>query len=289
MKRQVNPVPDLGSRIRGFARASKASKACPLIAIVLARGVAGAEPCADAVADPTPTPVRDAGLDAQRSACLRDEVSATLNTHALIDTPGFHGVLGGDLALGGRFAWKRFEFGGRVRVVDYAFVQTAVTKATETRLGPVGISAAYGDRLSERAVFAVVLVGELPYTRDDMATVRAAGELAVAVTGQLSERWLLHARFGVIGATATSDGGTARQLGLRAGTDVAWWARRRISLHAGLESQAGWNGGLDAVMLRAGVQFRPTCRWRGRVGIGVPRGGNERTTAIVELGIARDL
>ena len=257
--------------------------------LLLMTRTALASPCEDAVIDPAATPLRDASLDAQRGGCLRDELAAAITTHALIDTPGFHGVVGGDLALAGRIAWRRFELGARVRVVDYAFVQTAVTKVTATRLGPLGISAAYGGRLGERAVVAVVLAGELPYTRDDMATLHAGGELAAVVTGEVADRWLVHARLGILGAVAASDAGSTTRLGLRAGADVAWRVRPRLSLHAGAETQAGWFGGLDTVLARSGLHVRFARALRGRIGIGVPLAGNDRTTAIVELGIARDL
>ena len=58
--------------------------------------LASADPC-EAVRDPVVTPVRDAYLDTQRSACLRDEAFVALAPHVLIDKPGFHGALGGDL------------------------------------------------------------------------------------------------------------------------------------------------------------------------------------------------
>ena len=260
-----------------------------LVLVVVMTAPASAAPCEDAVVDPAATPLRDASLDAQRGGCLRDEISAAITAHALIDTPGFHGVVGGDIALAARHAWQRFELGARLRVVDYAFVQTAVTKVTETRLGPLGVSAAYGGRLGERAVIALVLAGELPYTRDDMATLHAGGELSAVVTGEVADRWLVHARLGILGAVATSDAGATTRLGLRAGTDLAWRAGRRITIHAGAETQAGWFGGLDTVLARTGIQFRPARTLRGRIGIGVPLVGNDPTTAIVELGIARDL
>src|SRR5689334_15890991 len=111
------------------------------LVLVLAPALANAEPvaemsddpCAMAIVDPIVTPVRDAYLDAQRSACFRNELSAGLDAHALIDTPGFHGVLGGDLALGGRMIIKKaHELSVQVRVVDYEFVQNAVNKVTNT-------------------------------------------------------------------------------------------------------------------------------------------------------------
>jgi hypothetical protein len=53
--------------------------------------------------------------------------------------------------------------------------------------------------------------------------------------------------------------------------------------------EAGWYAGLDHVNLRVALQVRLTRPWRGQLGIGVPVGGEERTTAILALGVARDL
>jgi hypothetical protein len=269
-----------------------------LAILTLLGGVAAADPaavtegdpCVDSVGDPAATPIRDVGLDMQRSACLRSELSAAVTTHALIDTPGFRGMLGGDFGIAGRLVVRAdLELGVRLRIVDYTFVQNAVNKVTETRYGPLGFGAAYGTRLGPRGRLAVVLAGELPYTRDDMDTTHAGGELTGVVTGELASRWLLHARLGAVGAIASSTGGTLYRLGLRAGADLAWRVLRRLTFLGGVETQAGWNGGLDTVMLRTGVHFRPTGAWRGVIGIGAPLGGNERTNAILDLGIARDL
>jgi hypothetical protein len=250
---------------------------------------ADADPCGDPSFDPAATPLRDAGLDGQRSACLRDELAARLTTTALIDTASFHGVLGGDLTLAGRFVpTPRLELGARARVIDYRFVQTAVTKVTEARHGPVVVTAALGGRLDERARIAAVITLELPHTRDT-ETLHTGGELAVTTTGALGDRWMVHGRLGAVGALASSLGGTTRRLGLRGGLDLAARAQRRIVVFGGAESQAGWHGGLDAVLARAGVHVRAGRAWRGLVGVGVPLAGNDRTTTVVQLGIAHDL
>ncbi|HEY5950322.1 MAG TPA: hypothetical protein VIV40_32735, partial [Kofleriaceae bacterium] len=115
-----------------------------IVLVLLACARALASPCDEAVIDPIVTPVRDIDLDAQRSACLRQDVSLRLLGHALIDTPGFHGELGGNFALAGHFLARRdLELSAQLRVVDFTFVQNAVNKATNTGFGPLVIGAAY--------------------------------------------------------------------------------------------------------------------------------------------------
>ena len=273
------------------------ARAALALAAVLAAapGAAAAQPaaCPDVLADPVATPLRDAGLDLQRGGCLRTEASATLNTHALIDTPGFRGVLGADLALGARLVvGEHLEIGARVRLVDYAFVVNAVNEVSDVRFGPAALSAAYGAALGSgpapRARVALIAAAELPYTRDELATVRTSGQLTAAVSAELDRRWTLHARLGALGALAASTGGTSRLLALRAGADLARALGRRATLHGGVETQAGWSGGLDTLMLRTGVQVRIARRWRGLVGIGAPIAGGDRTNAIATFGVARD-
>ncbi|HUS29645.1 MAG TPA: hypothetical protein VMZ53_14125, partial [Kofleriaceae bacterium] len=249
------------------------------------------EACDDAVIDPVVTPMRDAYLDAQRSACLRDELSAGLDVHALIDTPGFHGVLGGDLALGGRMIVKQaHELSVHVRVVDYAFVQNAVNKVTNTGLGPVVLGAAAGKAMSETARAALVLRVELPFTRDNMDTMRSAAEIGGVMTGKLSSSVTLNARLSALGMHASSLAGSTSRLAFRAGTDVVWQPRRTIGLQAGAELQAGWTRGFDAVLLRAGIHWAiHGGPWRFRSGIGAPIGGTERTNAIVDIAVLHDL
>jgi hypothetical protein len=47
--------------------------------------------------------------------------------------------------------------------------------------------------------------------------------------------------------------------------------------------------GLDHVAVRLSAQRRMFERWRGQVGVGLPVAGEERTNAIVTLGLLRDL
>jgi len=260
------------------------------IAGSLVASVAHASPtCDDAITDPVATPLHEAGLDAQRSACLRDEFAATTIGHALIDTPGFHGLLGGELALSGRFVIApHLDVGARIRAVDFTFAQTAVNKATETRFGPLGFEVAWGDAVGERTALAVALSAEVPYSRDDMDTVHAAAAIDAMASLQLAPRWQLHTRLGTLAARAASDGGATRRIALRAGADVGWRARPTLGLVAGAETQAGWYGGLDTVMLRAAIHKR-FGTLRGWFAIAVPLVGSDRTTAVASLGVARDM
>nr|MDQ3369523.1 hypothetical protein [Myxococcota bacterium] len=62
------------------------------------------------------------------------------------------------------------------------------------------------------------------------------------------------------------------------------------SLHGGVEAEAGWESGFGPLLARAGVQLRPRGgAWRGVIAAGVPLGGDERTTVVLGLGVARDL
>lgn len=248
------------------------------------------EPCADAILDPIATPLRDAALDAQRGACLRDELRIDALATALIDNPGFHGVLAGDLRFAGRTrVGARFELDVGVRALRAAFAQTAVNKVTDVTLGPVTVGGMYSVPLGVGAQLALAAHLELPYTRDDVDTLHVATDAGAAVTARLTRRTFLHARLGAIAAHASSAGGSTNRLALRAGTDLVREIRGRLTLHAGADVAAGWYVGLDHVLVRAGVQVRFGRRWRGVAGFGVPVAGDERTTLVVDLGIARDL
>src|SRR5688500_168490 len=237
-----------------------------------------ADPCDANVIDPHVTPVRDVELDVQRSACLREDISLRVLSHALIDTPGFYGNLGGNLSLGGRLIiGKAHELSAQLRVVDYTFVQNAVNKVGNTGFGPLVLGAAAGDTIGAGARGALVLQVELPYTRDQMDTLRTNAALTGVVTGRLTDSLLLHTRLGALGMHASSEAGSTRRLAFRAGADVAWHVRTRVALHAGSEISAGWYGGFDHVLLRAGVHWKMTsgwCEyrndWRLRAGVGAP-------------------
>lgn len=248
------------------------------------------DPCGPEVIDPINTPVRDLDLDAQRSACLRQDLSLRVLGHALIDTPGFYGTLGGNLALAGRWlATERLELGVQLRAVDYAFVQNAVNTVTHAGLGPLVVGVAAGTGTVTR--FAVVAQLELPYTRDEMDTLRVSGAVGGVVTGRLADRVTLNGRLGAFAMHAESTSGAQSWLALRAGADVAWQLRTRVALMAGVDLSAGWHGGLDHVLLRAGVHWRMTraSDWRLRAGVGAPLGGSERTNAVLDLAVVRGL
>lgn len=264
-----------------------------VVAVISIARIAAADdldPCRDSILDPVATPIRDAGIDAQRGACLRNEIGAGLLGSALIDTPGFHGVLGGELDAGGRSRiGSAFELGLGVRILRYSFVQNAVNKVTNVATGPFTFSAAWAGRLGEGARIALAGMLEVPGTRYDQDTTHFAGSLTAVVSAALTDHTVLHARLGAVAATASSAGGRTNRLALRAGADLARAIGRRVSLSAGADMEAGWYAGLDHVNLRAGLHVRLTRPWRGQFGVGIPVGGEERTTVIVALGVLRDL
>lgn len=255
-----------------------------MLVLVLVPSLAAADPCASALVDPLPTPLREA--DAQRGACLRDELAAHAIAHALIDTPNFHGVLGGELGLAGRVVvGERLELGARARLVDYTFAQTAVNKVTATRFGPVVATAALG--FGELAIVAAL---ELPLTRDEepaTTTTHTSGQLGVAITTRLAARWMLHARLGGHAAYASSAGGSTSRFALRAGTDLARRLGARWAVHAGADLEAGWRDGFSTLLARAATVWRPSSI-RIFLAAGVPLLGDEPTTVVITLGVARD-
>lgn len=261
-------------------------------ALARADDTQGDDPCTSAVIDPVVTPVRDIDLDAQRSACVRQDVSARSLSHALIDTPGFHGVLGGDLTLGGHLIIRKaHELSAQLRVVDFSFVQNAVNKVTNTGFGPLVIGVATGNWIGDGARGAIAAQVELPYTRDQMDTQHVSGQVAGLVTGKLANRVILHARLGALGMHAESVAGSTNRLAFRAGTDIAWHVRARVALIGGADISAGWVHGFDHLLLRAGVHWRMThsSDWRLRAGLGAPVGGAERTNAVLDLAVVHGL
>jgi hypothetical protein len=247
------------------------------------------EPCENAITDPVATPLHEAGLDAQRSACLRDYFDVSTVAHALIDPDSFHGLLGGELAIGGRVSLRpHIDFGARIRVIDYAFAQTAVTKASRTEYGPLAFSVAYGNRLGERAAYVFAISAEMPLTRGDMETLHTAGAFDALASGAFGDGWRWHARLGTFAARARSAGGATSQLALRAGGDIVRRLGYTGAVSAGTEVQAGWYGGFDTLLIRAGAQKR-WGNYRVSLGIGVPVGGSDHTTGLLTLGLARDL
>jgi hypothetical protein len=250
--------------------------------LLLIPSVAAADPC-EAVRDPIVTPVRAAYLDAQRSACLRDEAFVALAPQALIDTPGYHGVLGGDLSIGGRLVVRKTELSVQLRALDYAFVQNAVNKVTHVGFGPVVIGAAAN---KGHATLAARL--ELPYTQS-LHTLRTSAALEGLYSADLGPRFTLHGRLTALGMAASSQAGDTHRLAFRAGADLVWQPRRTVALQAGADVMAGWTHGFDDVLVRAGVHWAMTGLWRLRSGVGLPFGGSERTNAIVDVAVIHDL
>lgn len=245
--------------------------------------------CEYELVDPVPTPLLDAGIDDQRAACLRTEVGLTAASHVLFDPEEPEGHVEGDTILEVRHVFHReLELGARVRVIDVGYLDTDEGTEVETGVGPVLVSAAWGRKLAPSARVALVATAELPYTRDD--NTHSGGELSALVTGALSEHWTLHARLGALGAIADVDEHTTKHLAMRAGADVAWRSEgSRVGLITGLETQAGFTGGLDIVMLREGFQLHLGELYRLVSGLGVRVTGNDHTDLIVTLGAAREL
>lgn len=254
------------------------------LALLLVPSIAAADPC-EAVRDPIVTPLRDPYLDTQRSACVRDEVFFALAPRALIDTPGFHGVLGGDLSLGGRVViGKAHELSIQLRALDYAYVVNAVNEVTHAGFGPivVGTAATHGPA-------ALALRLELPYTRDNWATLHTSAAVEGIVSTDLALQWTLHSRLTALGMVASSEAGSTQRLAFRAGADLAWQLRKTIAVQAGADLMAGWAHGFDAVVVRTGVHWAMWPTWRLRSGVALPLGGSDRTNAIVDLAVVHDL
>jgi hypothetical protein len=249
------------------------------------------DPCARRVDDPIVTPVRDVDLDAQRSACLRQDISVRSRSYALIDTPGFHGDLGTELIVAGRLLVRDdYELSAQLFVLDVTFVQNAVNKVTNTAFGPIVVGAARRLPVAGRTRAALAAQLELPYTGDPMDTRRVSGALGGVVTHALAREVALHGRLGGHAMHASSLAGSARWLALRAGADVAWRPRRCVAVHAGAEVSVGWYGGFDHVLARLGVHWHLwRDDWRLRAGLGAPLGGDERTNAILDLALVRGL
>ncbi len=249
----------------------------------------GQRRCDQVLIEPVVTSLRDTGIDAQRSACLRSELSVRLPATILIDTPAFHGEVDGALQFGARTVVREhFELSASLRAVRYVFVQNAVNKATEAQLGPLAIGAAWGTRRGVSA-FALAGVIEVPFTRDNLDTTHLTGSLTAITTNRLTRRTTLHARLGFVGARAWSLGGSTGRMAFRAGADLVRRAGERWSLDLGAEIQAGWYDGFDGTTIRLGAQRRFGDHYRGMLGIGLPVGGDERTNAIIDIGVVRDL
>lgn len=239
--------------------------------------------------EPVVTSLRDGYIDAQRSAYLRREISVHLPMSALIDTPGFHGEIDGALQLGARFVvGERLELSAGLRAVRYQFVQNAVNQATQASLGPLTVGAAYGRRWGVSA-FALAGIIEVPFTRSNLDTTHLTGSLTAITTHRMTRRTTLHTRLGFVGARAWSLGGSTGRMAFRAGADLVRRVGERWSFDLGAEIQAGWYDGFDGTTVRLGAQRRFGRYLRGMVGVGLPVGGDERTNAIIDIGVAADL
>jgi len=252
--------------------------------------MASADVCDDPIVDPAAIGVRAGNFDAVRSACLRSEVEARVDSRALIDTPGFHGTLGGDLQLTARFReGLGVEWGVTVQVVDYTFAQTAVVTASDATYGPFSLHGAVGRRYKERAYVAAYLHTEVPFTRSILDSTLWGTQVAGLVTYDAHRRVALHGRVGGLFWFGSSEAGaTSRGAGVIS-VDAAVRTVRWMDAFAGLELQSGWYGvGLDHLATRIGAHWRIRGDWRVEVAGLVPLAGTERTTAAITVAVQHD-
>ncbi|MCB9561150.1 MAG: hypothetical protein H6708_12150 [Kofleriaceae bacterium] len=254
---------------------------------------ARADVCDDAVIDPAPVALRAGGFDGGRSACLRSDLDLRLDAHALIDTPGFYGTLGGGLRLGVRFVERvGFEWGATLQVADVTFAQTAVLAVTEAGYGPVGLHAAVSraTSLAGRDLRLGGVVGfELPFTRSALDASSAGGQLAGLATWEASDRVVIHGRLGVLGWYGASAGGTSTRGAIAASADAAVRTWSWLRAFGGLEVQGGWyGGGLDHVALRLGAHWRLRGPWQLDAAAAAPLVGAERTDVAFTFGLRHE-
>jgi hypothetical protein len=285
------------SIIGGSRRA--ACVAAATVAVALAAAPATAEPlagapCEEHIDDPVPLPWREGGVDAPRGACLHAELSARLGGHALIDTPGFYGTLGGELTLAARVVESSWlEWGLGLRLLDGVFVQNAVLSVTELGYGPVSAHVAIGadgSLAGRRARRAAYVRADVPFTRASLDSHSGALQLGVAETLMLGPRLRLHAHVAVLGWYGASTGGRVTRASVSGSLDAAWRPIRWMTLLAGADVQGGWYGlGLDHVAARVATHWRVRGLWRAEFAAGLPLAGAERTDLGFALGVRRDL
>ncbi len=249
--------------------------------------------CADAVHDPVALGLRDGGFDAGVGACVRDQVFARTLAHAIIDTPGFYGQLGGELTIGASFIVTRgLQLGFGFRGVDFQFAQNAVSKATDLGYGPLALhlKASSNLELGNRPVYgALYFQLAMPYTSAELQTVAVGGQLTGLLSFPVARSWLVHSRFGLVMGSTSSGGGTTLRAAGRGGADLNWNIRSWIDVAAGLDFQGGWFRSFDHAMAKVAAHWRVRGRWRVETGIGVPFVGQDRTNGIFTLGLSRDL
>ena len=249
--------------------------------------------CADAVHDPVALGLRDGGFDAGVGACLRDQVFARTLAHAIIDTPGFYGQLGGELNVGASFIVTRgLQLGFGFRGVDFQFAQNAVSKASDLGYGPLALhlKASSNLELGNRPVYGAIYVQlAMPYTSAELQTVAVGGQLTGLLSFPVARSWLVHSRFGLVMGATSSGGGTTLRAAGRGGADLNWNIRSWIDVAAGLDFQGGWFRSFDHAMAKIAAHWRVRGRWRVETGVAIPFVGQDRTNGIFTLGISRDL
>jgi hypothetical protein len=246
--------------------------------------------CDDSIVDPPAVGLRSGNFDAPRSACLRSELEVRVDTRALIDTPGFHGTLGGDLQIGLRTLEDfGLEWGVTLQMVDYTFAQTAVVTATDATYGPFSLHGALGRDVTERVKVAGYLRFEVPFTRSLLDVTMGGTQLAALATWDAYPWIAVHGRGGALFWYASSQGGfTGRAAGVLS-ADGAFRVNGWLETFGGLEVQAGWyRGGIDHVAARLGAHWRVKGAWRVEVAALVPLAGEERTNAALTIAVKRD-
>jgi hypothetical protein len=263
-----------------------------LLAPALAHADDEPEPplCDDPIVDPPAVGLRAGNFDAPRSACLRSELEVRVDTRALIDTPGFHGTLGGDLQVGLRTLEDfGLEWGVTLQFVDYTFAQTAVVTATDATYGPFSLHGALGRDLTDRVKVAGYLRFEVPFTRSLLDVTMGGTQVAALATWDAHPWIAVHGRGGALLWYASSQGGfTGRAAGVLS-ADGAVRVNRWLETMAGLELQAGWyRSGVDHFAGRLGAHWRVKGPWRVEVAALVPLAGEERTNVALTIAIKQD-
>lgn len=265
----------------------------PSVALVLllaSVSTASAQPhelCAGGDYEPASVAIRDTGIDASRSACTRSAIRFRTRGLAEIDTDDFFGTLSSSLFAEGRWlirAGVELEVGARL--VDYRFAQNAVLTDDEISAGPIiaGVSQARPlRRFGKAAMWAPRLRFEVPLTNTGLDTSPFSASPSATITLVWSEATRTHSRAALLLWLARGATGLDSRAAAAVSTDVAW-RRRWLTLTAGAEIQAGWHSDFDHLLMRGAV------RVGGDIGVdlaaGAPLFGQERTNAVVTLGVS---
>lgn len=263
-------------------------------AVVSIAAPAAAQPhqlCAGADFEPAAVAVRDSGIDAPRSACMRSGAEVRARTLAQIDTNEFFGSLAGSLFLTGRWLiLGGVEVEAGARLVDYRFAQNAVLSDDEISVGPViaGIAQARPlRRFGRAAMWSPRLRVAIPGSNTGLDATPFSASPSATLTIVWSEATRTHSRAALLLWLARGASGLDSRAAASASTDVVWRPQSYLGFSAGLEVQAGWHDSLDHLLARGRVRFG------GATGFDLSAGarviGEERTDAVVSLGLSRSM